>query len=77
MEESGNAAGPTEIVQQTAIDTTGVALAVIVAIVAAGLFFWHVQQVKQRPATGYDKLVGGLWAAVVVLAIGRAISLIV
>lgn len=69
-------AGTIEVVHETGLDSTGIALAVVVAVVAAGLLFWHIQQVKQRPATSYDKLVGGLWAAMIVLAVGRALSLV-
>ena len=58
------------------MDVTGVALAVVVAVVAAGLLFWHIQQVKKRPATGHDKLMGGVWAALIVLALGRVIFLV-
>jgi len=75
MDDGAEGVGAIEVVHETAMDTTGVALAVVVAIVAAGLLYWHIQQVKQRPATSYDKLVGGLWAAMIVLAVGRAISL--
>ena len=77
MEESATPLGTTELAEQAAIDTTGVTLAICVALVAVGLLIWHVQQVKKRPATTYDKAVGGLWAAVVVLAVGRTISLLV
>jgi hypothetical protein len=58
------------------MDVTGVVLAVAVAIVAGGLLYWHVQQVKKRPATGYDKMMGALWAALVVLALGRVAFLV-
>jgi len=77
MEESTNSVGTTELAEQAAIDTTGVTLAICVALVAAGLLIWHIQQAKKRPATTYDKAVGGLWAAVVVLAVWRTISLLV
>lgn len=76
MNESAEAVGTTELANQAAIDTTGVALAVCVALVAAGLLVWHIQQVKKRPATSYDKAVGGLWAGVAVVAIGRTIWLL-
>lgn len=58
------------------MDVTGVVLAVVVAVVAGGLLFWHVQQVKQRPATGHDKMMAGLWAALIVLALGRVVFLV-
>lgn len=58
------------------MDVTGVVLAVVVAAVAGGLLFWHFQQVKRRPATGYDKMMGALWAALVVLALGRVMFLV-
>ena len=77
MNENADPMGTTEIAQQASIDMTGVTLAVVVAVVAAGLLVWHIQQVKKRPATTYDKAIGGVWAAVIVLAVGRAISLLV
>lgn len=58
------------------MDVTGVVLAVVVALVAGGLLYWHIQQVKRRPATGYDKMMGALWAALVVLALGRVMFLV-
>ena len=58
------------------MDVTGVALAVVVGIVAAALLFWHVQQVKKRPAMGHDKLMGAVWAALIVLALARVVCLV-
>lgn len=58
------------------MDVTGVVLAAVVAVVAIGLLYWHIQQVKKRPATGYDKMMGALWAALIVLALGRVAFLV-
>jgi hypothetical protein len=58
------------------MDVTGVVLAVVVAVVASGLLYWHIQQVKKRPATSHDKLMGALWAALIVLALGRVAFLV-
>ncbi len=59
------------------MDVTGVVLAVVVASVASGLFYWHIQQVKKRPATSHDKLMGAIWAALIVLALVRVAFLVV
>jgi uncharacterized membrane protein len=58
------------------MDVTGVVLSAAVALVAGGLLFWHIQQVRKRPATGHDKLMAALWAALVVLALGRLLYLV-
>lgn len=71
------AAGAAEVVQQTGIDTAGVGFAAAVAVVAVALLAWHVRQVQLRPATTYDKVIGGVWAAIIVLAVVRVVSLLV
>lgn len=58
------------------MDTTGVALAVGVAVLAAAILVWHLRQVRTRPATTHDRLMAAVWAAMIVLAAGRALWLV-
>ena len=51
-------------------------LALAVAVVSGGLLYWHIQQVKKRPATGHDKLMGAVWAAMLVLSLARVLYLV-
>ena len=78
MDEKTDAAENTAITEQAAaIDMTAVTLSFVVAAIAIVLLLWHIQQVKKRPATSHDKMTGGIWAAVAVLAIARAVSLLI
>ena len=59
------------------MDMQGIWLPAVVAVLAGGLLYWHIQEVKKRPATTHDKLMGAIWAAVLVLGLGRVIILMI
>lgn len=58
------------------MDMNGMWLPVVVAVLSAGLLYWHVQEVRKRPATTHDKLMGAIWAAMLVFGLGRVIYLV-
>ena len=53
------------------MDFASLTFAVIAAVVAAIGLAWHFTLAKKGRATGRDRLMGGVWAALLVLSLGR------
>ncbi|MCE9638062.1 MAG: hypothetical protein K8T90_20365 [Planctomycetes bacterium] len=53
------------------MDFTSMSFAIIAAVIAAIGLWWHVILAKRGIATTRDRMLGGVWAAVFVLALGR------
>lgn len=55
------------------MDFTSMSFAIIAAVISAIGVWWHVILAKRGIATMRDRVLGGVWAAVFVLAIGRVL----
>jgi hypothetical protein len=57
------------------MDFTGIWFSVLAAVVSVGGLWWHVALAKKGQATGRDRMLGAVWAAVLVLSLGRIVYL--
>lgn len=57
------------------MDFTGITFAVLAAVVSAGGLWWHITIARKGQASGRDRMLGAVWAGVLVLSLGRIVFL--
>jgi hypothetical protein len=58
------------------MDFQGTLFPALVAAVSLGGLWWHFWRARHGPIVGQDKVVAGLWAALLVFALARVLWLV-